>query len=59
MSGHSLKLHFSMFERSQVKHSNLDCHYFFFEYFLLIAKFTYSKLDTNFLKNCMFKALKP
>jgi hypothetical protein len=25
-SGHSLKLHFCMFERSQVKHNSLDCH---------------------------------
>jgi hypothetical protein len=24
--GHSLKLHFCMFEKSQVKHNNLDCH---------------------------------
>jgi hypothetical protein len=26
VSGHSLKLHFSMFERSQGKHNSLDCH---------------------------------
>jgi hypothetical protein len=26
VSGHSLKLHFCMFERSQVKHNSLDCH---------------------------------
>jgi hypothetical protein len=26
MSGHSLTLHFCMFEKSQVKHNNLDCH---------------------------------
>ncbi len=26
---HFLKLHFCMFERSQVKHNNLDCHKFF------------------------------
>jgi hypothetical protein len=25
MSGHSLKLHFCMFERSQGKHNSLDC----------------------------------
>ncbi len=25
-SGHSLKLHFCMFERSQMKHNSLDCH---------------------------------
>jgi len=28
-SGHSLKLHFCMFERSQGKHNNLNCHNFF------------------------------
>jgi hypothetical protein len=26
MNGHSLKLHFCMFERSQVKHNSLDGH---------------------------------
>jgi hypothetical protein len=26
MNGHSLKLHYYMFERSQVKDNNLDCH---------------------------------
>jgi hypothetical protein len=34
MSGHSLKLHFCMFERSQVKHNNLDCHNVFWNIFL-------------------------
>jgi hypothetical protein len=29
VNGHSLKLHFSMFKRSQVKHNSLDCHNFF------------------------------
>jgi len=29
VSGHSLKLHFCMFERSQVKQNSLDCHRFF------------------------------
>ncbi len=28
MNGHSLKLHFYMFEKSQVKHNNLDTHIF-------------------------------
>jgi hypothetical protein len=28
MSGHSLKLHICMFERSQGKHHSLDCHNF-------------------------------
>jgi hypothetical protein len=54
VSGHSLKLHFCMFERSQVKHNSLDCHNFF----PLIAKFTWSKLDTNQKCFCMLKALK-
>jgi hypothetical protein len=26
MNGHSLKLHFGMFEESQMKHNSLDCH---------------------------------
>jgi hypothetical protein len=47
VSGHSLKLHLCMFEKSQGNHNNLDYHIFFLEYFLLIAKFTCSKLDTN------------
>ncbi len=29
VSGHSLKLHFCMFERSQMKHNSLDYHNFF------------------------------
>jgi hypothetical protein len=29
VNGHSLKLHFCMFERSQVKHNSLDYHNFF------------------------------
>jgi hypothetical protein len=29
VNGHSLKLHFCMFERSQVKHNNLNYHNFF------------------------------
>jgi hypothetical protein len=33
MSGHSLKLHFCMFERSQGKHNNLDCHKCFWNIF--------------------------
>jgi hypothetical protein len=28
VSGHSLKLHFCMFEKSQLKHNSLDCHNF-------------------------------
>jgi hypothetical protein len=57
VNGHFLKLHFCMFERSQVKHKNLDC-YSFLEYFSLIAKFTCSKVDINQKCFCMFKALK-
>ncbi len=33
MSGHSLKLHFCMFERSQGKHNSLDCHKYFWNIF--------------------------
>jgi hypothetical protein len=51
-------LHFCIFERSQGKHNNLDSHNFL-EYFPLIAKFTFSKLDTNQICFFMFKALKP
>ncbi len=29
VSGHSLKLHFCMFEKSQGRHNSLDCHKFF------------------------------
>jgi hypothetical protein len=47
MSGHSLKLYFCMFERSQVKHDSLHCQNYFWEYFSLIVKFTCSKFDTN------------
>ncbi len=46
MSGHSLKLHFCMFERSQMKHNNLDCPNVF-RIFSLITKFTCSK-HSNF-----------
>ncbi len=56
MNGHSLKLHFCMFERSKVKHNNLDS-FFFWKYFSLIAKFTCFKLNRN--QNVyMFKAFK-
>jgi hypothetical protein len=58
-NGHSLKLQFCMFEKSQVKQNNLNCHNFKKKYFPLIAKFTCSKLDTNKKCFCMFKALKP
>jgi hypothetical protein len=33
LSGHSLKLHFGMFERSQGKHNSLDYHNFFWNIF--------------------------
>jgi hypothetical protein len=56
MSGHFLKLHFCIFEKSQGKHNNLD-YYYYLEYFSLIAKFRCSKFDRNNFF-CMFKALK-
>jgi hypothetical protein len=55
MSGHILKLHFCMFEKSQGKHNSLDCHKSFWKYFPLIAKFICSKLDKNKKCFCMFK----
>jgi hypothetical protein len=58
VKGHFLKLHFYMFERSQMKHNGLDCHYFFTINFI-IAKFTSSKLNINLKCFCMFKVLKP
>ncbi len=58
MSGLSLKLHFCMFEKWQVRHNSLDCHNFL-KHFPLIAKFTCSKFDTNEKCFCTFKALKP
>jgi hypothetical protein len=33
VNGHSLKLHFCMFEKSQGKHNSLDCHNFFWNIF--------------------------
>jgi len=33
VNGHSLKLHFCMFEKSQGKHNGLDCHNFFWNIF--------------------------
>jgi hypothetical protein len=56
--GHFLKLHFYMFERSQMKHNGLDCHYFF-RIFFITTKFTSSKLNINFKCFCMFKVPKP
>jgi hypothetical protein len=56
--GHFLKLYFYMFERSQVKHNNLDFHKIFWN-ISLITKFTCSKFDTNQKCFFMFKALKP
>jgi len=54
MNGHSLKLHFCTFEKSQVKHNNLDCHKFFG---MFSIKVYMPKLDIK-KKNCMFKAFK-
>jgi hypothetical protein len=58
MSGHSLKLHFYMFERSQGKHNSLDYHKCFWNIFPLFAKFTCLKFDTNQKCFCMFKTFK-
>jgi hypothetical protein len=33
VNGHSLKLQFCMFKRSQMKHNNLDCHNLFWNIF--------------------------
>jgi hypothetical protein len=33
MSGHSLKLHFCMFEKSQGKYNSLNCHIYFWNIF--------------------------
>jgi len=33
VNGHSLNLHFYMFEKSQRKHYSLDCHNFFWNIF--------------------------
>ncbi len=41
MSGHSLKLHFCMFERSQGKHNSLGSYDFLGNIFPLIAKYFY------------------
>ncbi len=46
MNGH-LKLYLYMFERSQRKHNNLDCHKSFWNIFPLVTKFICSKIDTN------------
>jgi len=56
--GHSFKLHFCMFEISQVKHNSLNCHNELLECFQLIIKFTCQNLtQINFF--FMFKTLKP
>ncbi len=33
VSGHFSKLHFHMFEKSQMKHNSLDCYYYFWNIF--------------------------
>jgi len=57
VNGHSLKHHFCMFKRSQVKHNSLDCHYFF-GIFFINCKVYMLKLDTNQKCFCIFKTLK-
>jgi hypothetical protein len=46
VNGHSLKLHFCMFEKSQGKYNNLDCHKKIWNVFHYL-KFTCSKFDKN------------
>jgi hypothetical protein len=55
VNGHSLKMFFCMFEISQRKYNNLDCHKKFLEYFSLIENFTCSKFQTNQKCFCIFK----
>jgi hypothetical protein len=58
MNGHSLKLHFCMFKRSQRKHNSLDCHKVFSNIFHYLQSLHAQSLTQFFLKNCMFKAPK-
>ncbi len=58
VSGHFLKLHFYMFERSQGKHKSLDCHKVFWNIFHLL-KIVYAHNLTKKIKIYMFKAHKP
>ncbi len=44
MNGHSLKLHFCIFEKSQRKHNSLDCHKSIWNIFHSIEKFTCSSV---------------
>jgi hypothetical protein len=46
MSEHSLKLNFCMFEESQGKHNNLECHKVF-GIFFIVENFTCSKFNIN------------
>jgi hypothetical protein len=50
VSGHSLKLRFYVFERSQAKHNNLDYHNVFGIFF--------NNCKIYMLKVCMFKTFK-
>jgi hypothetical protein len=50
VSGHFLKLHFYMFERSQGKHKSLDCHKVFWNIFHLL-KILYAHNLTQIKKN--------
>jgi hypothetical protein len=54
VNGHSLKLHFFMFERSQVKHNNFGLSLFFLEYFSLNTNFTCSKHSNLKSGQCLF-----
>jgi hypothetical protein len=59
MSGHSLKLHFCMFERLEGKHNSLDCHKCFWNIFHQLQSLHVQSLTQIKECFCMFKALKP
>jgi hypothetical protein len=44
VNGHSLKLHFCVFEKPQVKHNSLDCHKDFWNIFPLIVKISLTQI---------------
>jgi hypothetical protein len=56
--GHSLKLHFCMFGKSQGKFIIIWIVIILLKYFPLITKFTCSKFDTNQKCFCRFKTFK-
>jgi len=56
MNGHSLKLHFYMFKKSQMKHNSLDYH-IFWGIFSINCKFYIACHKSKMFS--LFKALKP